>query len=106
MSPGKEIRGYIKPFVKGLDVVRTKEKFLGPKHWIIEMVTALGNIVMKSDETMATRVPFIFDETFKPESGEAISAAFDHGFRQELNRGIENSINLRHAPIKQSQEEK
>lgn len=99
------IRGYIKPFVKGLDVVRSEENFIGAKHWLIEIVTALSNVVMKSRETVATKVPFIFDQTFKPESGEAISKSFEHGFRQELTRGIENSIGLENMDTKQAQEE-
>lgn len=101
-----KIKGYIKPFVKNLDVIKSKEDFKGPKHWLIEIVSAMGNVVMKADETMATRVPFVFDKVFKPESGDAISAAFEHGFQQELNRGIEHSLGFNRKETKQSQEEK
>lgn len=104
-TQGGPIKGYIKPFVKNLDVIRSKENFLNTKHWLIEIVSALGNVVMKADETMATRVSFIFDKTFKPESGDAISKAFEHGFMQELNRGVEHSIGLNPLGTKQSQEE-
>lgn len=105
-SEGGPIRGYIKPFVKGLDVIRTKEKFVGTKHWLIEIITALGNVVMKSDQTMATRVPFVFDKEFKPEGDQAITKAIEHGFMQELTRGIENSYDLKDTKKMQSQEER
>lgn len=101
-----KIKGYIKPFVKNLDVIKSKENFKGPKHWLIEIVSALGNVVMKADETMATRVPFVFDKVFKPESGDAIAKAFEHGFEQQLNRGIEHSVGFNRKETKQSQEEK
>ncbi len=104
-SSGGPIKGYIKPFVRNLDVIRTKEKFVNSKHWLIEIVTALGNVVMKADQTMATRVPFTFDKTFKVEGNKAIAKAFEHGFKQELNRGIENSIGINNMESKQSQEE-
>lgn len=100
-----KIKGYIKPFVKNLDVLKSKEKFVGTKHWLFEIVSALGNVVMKADETMATRVPFIFDKEFKPETGEAISKAFDNGFKQQLNRGIEHSVGFNRKETKQAQEE-
>lgn len=101
-----KIKGYIKPFVKNLDVIKGKENFVGPKHWMIEIVSALGNTVMKADQTMATRVPFVFDKVFKPEGGDAIAKAFEHGFKQELNRGIEHSVGFNRKETKQSQEEK
>lgn len=101
-----KIKGYFKPFIKNLDVIKTKEKFLGAKHWAIELVTALGNVVMKADQTVATRVPFVFDKVFMPESGEAISTAVEHGFKQQLARGIEHSIGFNKKEIKQAQEEK
>lgn len=104
-SRGDAIRGYVKPFVRNLDVMRTEENFVGAKHWLVEIVTALGNVVMKADQTTATRVPFVFVETFRPEGGQAISKAFEHGFQQELTRGVENIIGLEETQTKQAQEE-
>lgn len=98
--------GYIKPFIKNLDVIKTNENFKGPKHWLIEIISALGNVVMKADETMATKVPFTFDQTLKPDTDKTIAKAIEHGFFQEQNRGIENSIDLKTHPTRQSQEDK
>lgn len=104
-SEGGPIKGYIKPFVKDLDVIKSKENFKNTKHWLAEIISALGNVVMKSRETMATKVPFTFDQTLKPDTDKTISKAVEHGFLQELNRGIENSINLDQPLVKQSQED-
>ena len=105
-SEGGPIRGYIKPFVKNLDVIKSKEDFKGTRHWLAEIVTALGNVVMKANETMATRVPFTFDKTLKADSDKSISKAVEHGFFQELSRGIEHSLGLDKEATNQSQEEK
>ncbi|MBA2403978.1 MAG: DUF748 domain-containing protein [Bdellovibrionales bacterium] len=89
-----KVAGYVKPFIKDLDVIKSKEEFKNTKHWIFEVITALGNITVRADEEAATRVPFTFDGTLKAETGEALSKAFQHGYVQELSRGIENSIQL------------
>lgn len=95
------IKGYFKPFIKGLDVVKSDEDFEGPRHWIIEIISAIGNITFKADEVMATRIPFTIDKEFKVDGDETIAELIAHGFLQEQSRGIENSIGL-----KQAQEEK
>jgi hypothetical protein len=101
-----KIKGYLKPFIKNLDVIKSREKFEGPKHWLIELVTALGNVAVKANQTVATRVPFVYDKEFKAESDEAIAKVLEHGFTQQLNRGVEHSLGFNRKETKQSQEEK
>jgi hypothetical protein len=93
-SEDGKVVGYVKPFIKRLDVIKKNEDFKGAKHWIIEVITALGNIVVKNDEVSATRVPFVFDVKLKTDKGKAISEAFKHSFGEEISKGIENSISL------------
>lgn len=100
-SEGQSIQGYFKPFITGLDVIKKDENFKGPKHWIIEIISAIGNTTFKAQETMATRIPFTLDKEFKVDGGETIGKMISHGFIQEQSRGIENSIDL-----KEAQEEK
>ncbi len=100
-SEAGPIKGYFKPFIKGLDVVKSDEDFEGPRHWIIEIISAIGNITFKEDQVMATRIPFTIDKEFKVDGDETIEKLIAHGFLQEQSRGIENSISL-----KQAQEEK
>lgn len=89
-----KVTGYLKPFVEELDVIKTEEDFKSTKHWIFEIISALGNIVMQEEEVAATKVPFVFDGKLKAETGESLGNAFEHAFVQEISRGIENSIQL------------
>lgn len=95
-SEGGKIRGYIKPFVNKLDVVKKEENFKGPKHFLLEIITAIGNMAIASgEEESATKVPFVFDGQLKAETGEALINAFGHAFNQEISKGIENSLKLK-----------
>lgn len=89
-----KVSGYIKPFVKELDVIKSKEDMKNPKHWFFEVVTALGNTTLSSDKETASRVPFEYDGKMKAEKGKALTQAFTHGFIEEIPKGIENSIQL------------
>lgn len=89
-----KVTGYLKPFVENLDVLKAEENLKGPKHWIFEIITALGNIVMQEEEVAATRVPFVFEDSLQTATGESIGNAFEHTFVQEISRGIENTIEL------------
>lgn len=96
-SKNGEIEGYIKPFLKNIDVMKTTENFKGPKHWIIEVVTALGNLILRASDTksVATKIPFAMDKDgFHVDSGEALSKAIQHGFEQQLSPGIEDRYEI------------
>jgi hypothetical protein len=92
-----KIEGYVKPFLKNIDVIKTKENFKGPKHWFIEIVTAVGNLVLRASDTksVATRIPFSMDKSgVHVDSGEALSKAIQHGFEQQLSPGVEDKYDL------------
>jgi hypothetical protein len=91
-----KIVGYIKPFMKNLDVVKTDEDFKGPKHWAIEVVTALGNLILRAPDvkSVATRIPFSFDKTLNVDTGEALTKAIEHGFQQQLSPGVEDKYEI------------
>ena len=90
------VEGYIKPFMKNLDVIRSEENFKGVKHWGIEVITALGNLILRASDTksVATKIPFSFDGKVNVDSGEAVSKAIQHGFQQKLSPGIEGRYEL------------
>ncbi len=92
-------RGYVKPFVQNLDVIKTEENFKGAKHWLIEVFTALGNLFLRASDTktVATIVPFTMSKAqgFKVDSEEAIGQAIEHGFDKKLQRGLENKYDLK-----------
>lgn len=92
-----KMEGYVKPFLKNIDVIKSKENFKGPKHWLIEVVTALGNLILRASDTktVATKIPFSMDKGgFHVDSGEALSKAIQHGFEQQLSPGVEDKYEL------------
>lgn len=90
------IDGYIKPFLNELNVIKTDEDFKGTKHWAIEVITAISNILLKNTEenSMATRIPFRFGKGVKVDTGEALEKALQHGYESELRPGLENKYDL------------
>lgn len=91
------VQGYVKPFIKNVDVVKNQENFKGPKHWAIEVVTALGNLILRASDTksVATKIPFSMDKAgVHVDSGEALSKAIQHGFEEKLSPGIENKYEI------------
>lgn len=96
-SKDGNIEGYVKPFMKNIDVMRVQEDFKGPKHWFIEIVTAVGNLVLRATDTktVATRIPFTVDKSgVNVDSGEALDKAIEHGFQQQLSPGVEDKYEL------------
>lgn len=92
----KMIKGYIKPFIKDIDVVANKEKFVGLKHFGIEILTALGNLILRDSDTksVATYLDFNYDGKFNVDTGQGISNALEHGFKQKLSPGIEDRYHM------------
>lgn len=96
-SQNGEIEGYVKPFMKNLDIMKASENFKGPKHWFIEVATALGNLILRESKTksVATKIPFSMDKSgFHIDSGEALSKAIEHGFQQQLSPGVEDKYEI------------
>lgn len=95
-SQNGKVDGYVKLFLKDLDVIRTKENFKGPKHWAIEVITAISNIILKNPEKnfVATKIPFQFESKFKIDTEEALHRAIQHGYEERLKPGIENKYDL------------
>lgn len=96
-SKGGEVEGYVKPFMKNIDVMMSKENFKGPKHWFVEILTAVGNLILRASDTksVATRIPFNMDKSgVHVDSGEALSKAIQHGFEQQLSPGVEDKYEL------------
>lgn len=95
-NENKKIKGYIKPFIKDIDVVANKEHFTGVKHFGIEILAALGNLILRDSEskTVATYVDFTYDGKFNVNTGQGISKAIENGFSKELPEGLENKYHL------------
>ena len=92
----KNIQGYIKPFLKDVDVVANKEHFDGIKHFGIEILTAIGNLFLRDSDSksVATYLDFNYDGNFNVNTSKGISKAIEHGFTQKLNPGIEDKYHI------------
>lgn len=96
-STNGKVEGYLKPFMKNIDVMKSSEEFKGPKHWFVEVITAVGNLVLRATDTksVATKIPFTMDKAgMHVDSGEALSKAIEHGFQQQLSPGVEDKYEL------------
>jgi hypothetical protein len=93
----KTIKGYIKPFLKDVDVIANKEQFVGVKHFVIEILTALGNLILRDSKTksVATYFDFTYDGAFHANTGQGISKAIEHGFDRKLKEGIEDKYHMK-----------
>lgn len=95
-NDNKIIKGYIKPFIKDIDVIANKEHFKGIKHIGIEILTALGNLILRDSDnkTVATYIDFTYDKTLNINSTQGITKAIENGFSKKLPPGIENKYHL------------
>ncbi len=103
-----KIRGYVKPFIQDLEFMKTDENFKGAKHWLIELVSAVGNWVMeaKRSKTVATKVPFTFDgKNFSVNTSKAVGEVIEHGFDQELSPGVDSNLTMQAQEAKNEAEE-
>ena len=98
-SEGEKIEGYVKPFLGKVDVIKSEEDFKGPRHWIIELITAVGNLGLRSsdEKNVATKVPFVVKgDKIDIDKSEGIKQAMEHGLgKPELEKGIENEVQLK-----------
>lgn len=92
----KMIKGYIKPFIKDVDVVKNDENFVSIKHFGIEILTALGNLILRDSDTktVATYLDFNYDGKFNVDAGQGISNAIENGFKKKLTPGIEDKYHI------------
>lgn len=92
----KMIKGYVKPFITDIDVIANKENFQGIKHFGIEILTALGNLILRdsNNKTVATYVDFTYNGTFNINTSQGILKAIENGLSQKLPPGLENKYHL------------
>jgi hypothetical protein len=93
-----EIRGYVKPFLNKIHVIGDKRDFKGLKHFAIELVAGLGNLILRSPEThtLASRIAFVKPPggKFSIDTEKALASAIDNGFGKPLPKSLEDSVGL------------
>lgn len=102
------VRGYIKPFLNDLDIVNNEgEDFKGLKHFGVEILTALGNVILRDESknrSVATKIDFTYDKKFDVNVGEAVKKAIKHGTadkedKEEQKDIIERGVEGRYGEV-------
>lgn len=95
------VDGYVKVFFKRLDVVAPAEVFDSFKHFLYEMATALGNLLLRSskDKEVAFRVPIEGPITqLSVSAKEAFFSAIKNAFTdKKIEEGLEKNISLKNV---------
>lgn len=91
-----KVEGYVKPFLREIDVIANKEHFISAKHLGIEIVTAIINLVLRESKTksVATVIDFTYDKKLTIKKTKAAGKALEHGFEQQISPGIEGRYHL------------
>jgi len=94
-SANKKIQGYIKPFFKKVDIMKNEEHFKNVKHFGIEILTAISNLILRDTEKeVATTIEFDYDGKLNIKKAKALKGALKNGFVEPLAPGIENRYHL------------
>ncbi|KYG63638.1 hypothetical protein AZI86_12465 [Bdellovibrio bacteriovorus] len=101
--------GYVKPFVKDVEMMGDEGDFKGIKHWSLEVATAFSNFILKSprDKSVATKFNFSYEaDQFNWNLGEVLGKAFSHGFGEGLQPGLDDQFHMKtKAPIEKKSKE-
>ncbi len=92
-----ELSGYVKPFMKDVQVLHAGQEFKSVKHFAFEIVGAFANFMLKraDDKTVATKISFKEKGGhFNIEGADAALDAIKHGYVKPLNPGIEDSVSF------------
>ena len=95
-----KIKGYVKPFLDDVKMVKNEEQFISLKHGVFEFVLGATNLIFRStDKEVATKIEF--EGPLKSPDVNiwgAIKTAFKNGFGQPLDKGVEHSIGIKDVP--------
>lgn len=92
------IVGYVKPFLRKVDVIKSDEHFANSTQAVAEIVSAIGNVILqrKSTKTLATKVDFTMkDGKFSVDAPGALANAVEHALDDELAPSVEDEIKLK-----------
>ncbi len=97
VSTGGNAHGYAKLFLSDADIIAPKQKYLGAKHFFIEIGTAFGNWLLKNRKTkiVALRLPFNYQNGKLDVNATAAFWSAVHNSGEALKPGFEHSVSLK-----------
>lgn len=92
-----KVEGYLKPFIKDLDVAGDEKDWKGFKHAGIEIISGAAKYLLRSsqDKTLVTRVEFKYEnEKLDYSLAQVLKGAIEHGYQGGIEPGIENRYKM------------
>lgn len=96
-SVNGEILGYVRPFVKKIDVMGDQSDFSGPKHFVLELLGELARFILKNpkNKTVATQIDFgTQNGKMVVNTAKVIKLALEHRFGEPLPEKMEQVLPL------------
>lgn len=92
--------GYVKPFLTGVDIIAREEDFESAKHFLAEIVVAIGHVLAQRPKlkSVATKVDFTKtapEAEFKVDVLGALANTVEHRLDQAIAPSIEDEIRLK-----------
>ena len=91
------VEGYVKPFIKDLEVTGDQKDWKGFRHAGIEIVSGAAKYLLRSgaDHSLATHVDLKYENKKLDYSlAKILGGAIEHGYKAQLEPGIENKYQL------------
>lgn len=92
-----EVEGYLKPFIKNLDVTGDEKDWKGFKHAGYEIISGAAKYLLRSsaDKSVATRVELKYQNSKLDYSlAKIVGGAIEHGYQDKIKPGIENKYQM------------
>ncbi|MBX2987184.1 MAG: YihY family inner membrane protein [Bdellovibrionaceae bacterium] len=96
-----QLVGYVKPALRDIDVISSRETYPTLRRVGFEVVMALGNLILRNGQTVTVATKLSFEGPLKSPSfavGEAFWKSVQNAFGQPIPAEVENSIHLDSVP--------
>lgn len=92
----RRAEGYAKVFLKDADIIAPKQKYISPKHFGYEILSAMGNWLLKNNKSkkIAVHVPFEAEANKWNIDGKKAFWSALRNWLDELKPGFDQSISL------------
>lgn len=93
-----ELHGYVKPFLRNVDIISSQEKWKGFKQGALESVSALANIILKNRgpaKSTAAQIEFSYmNEKFDMKILKSFLTAIKHGYIEPLKEDFDHTVSV------------
>jgi hypothetical protein len=97
LDQNKQITGYVKPFLKNVQVMQKDQKFENFHHALNDYFAAILNLILRTPnkKIVAAKIPFAYKGAkFSVDKSTFLTTIIQNGFGGPLQPGIEDKFNL------------